>query len=52
MDTAAALKRSPLFADFSDREIASVVDTARERSFADGEKIIEEGAEGGRALAA
>ncbi|HEX5631103.1 MAG TPA: cyclic nucleotide-binding domain-containing protein [Acidimicrobiia bacterium] len=50
MDTAAALKRSALFADFSDREIASVVETARERSFAQGEKIIEEGAEGGRAF--
>jgi CRP-like cAMP-binding protein len=48
MDLAAALKRSPLFADFSDREIASVVETARERSFADGD--IEEGAEGGRAF--
>jgi CRP-like cAMP-binding protein len=50
MDTAAALKRSALFADFSDREIASVVETARERSFAAGEKIIEEGSEGGRAF--
>ena len=50
MDLAAALKRSPLFADFSDREIASVVETARERSFAAGDKIIEEGAEGGRAF--
>lgn len=50
MDLAAALKRSPLFADFSDREIASVVETARERSFAAGDKIIEAGAEGGRAF--
>ena len=50
MDTAAALKQSPLFSDFSDREVASVVETARERSFASGEKIIEEGAEGGRAF--
>jgi CRP-like cAMP-binding protein len=50
MDTAKALKQSPLFADFSDREIDSVVETARERSFAKGEKIIEEGAEGGRAF--
>ena len=50
MDLAVALKRSPLFADFSDREIASVVETARERSFAAGDKIIEEGAEGGRAF--
>jgi CRP-like cAMP-binding protein len=50
MDTAKALKQSPLFADFSDREIDSVVETARERSFASGEKIIEEGSEGGRAF--
>ncbi|OFW63432.1 MAG: hypothetical protein A2135_03190 [Actinobacteria bacterium RBG_16_67_15] len=50
MDTAKALKQSPLFADFSNREIDSVVETARERSFAKGEKIIEEGAEGGRAF--
>ncbi|HAX81522.1 MAG TPA: hypothetical protein DCY40_03005 [Actinobacteria bacterium] len=50
MDTVKALKQSPLFADFSDREIGSVVETARERSFAKGEKIIEEGAEGGRAF--
>jgi CRP-like cAMP-binding protein len=50
METASALKQSPLFADFSDREIESVVETARERSFAKGEKIIEEGAEGGRAF--
>ena len=50
MNTAGALKRSPLFADFSDREIDSVIETARERSFAAEEKIIEEGAEGGRAF--
>lgn len=50
MDTAKALKQSQLFADFSDREIDSVVETARERSFAKGGKIIEEGAEGGRAF--
>ncbi len=50
MKTAEALKMSPLFADFSDREIASVVETARERRFASGEKIIEDGAEGGRAF--
>lgn len=50
MDAAEGLKRSALFADFSHREIESVIETARERSFAAGEKIIEEGAEGGRAF--
>ena len=43
MDTHDQLKRSPLFAGFSNREIESVTETAKERSFAAGEKIIEEG---------
>jgi len=48
MDTAGFLKRIPLFAGLSEKEIASVLGTAKERSFADGEQIIREGHEGGR----
>jgi CRP-like cAMP-binding protein len=43
METHDLLKRSALFAGFSNREIESVTETAKERSFAAGEKIIEEG---------
>ncbi len=43
MDTHDLLKKSPLFAGFSSREIESVTETAKERSFGSGEKIIEEG---------
>lgn len=42
------LKRSSLFAGFSDRQIADVLATAKQRRFAAGERIIEQGDEGGR----
>ncbi|MCU0280738.1 MAG: cyclic nucleotide-binding domain-containing protein [Acidimicrobiia bacterium] len=42
------LKRSSLFAGFSDRQIADVLATAKQRRFAAGEQIIEQGDEGGR----
>lgn len=48
MEAAELLQRATLFAGFTDREIATVVSTAKERSFAAGEMIIEEGHEGGR----
>lgn len=48
MDAAGFLKRTSLFAGFTDREIATVIGTAKERSFAAGELIIQEGREGGR----
>lgn len=48
MDKAQFLKRTPLFAGFSDKEIASVLGTAKERSFDAGDSIIREGHEGGR----
>ncbi|MBN2112902.1 MAG: cyclic nucleotide-binding domain-containing protein [Acidimicrobiia bacterium] len=42
------LKRTSLFAGFSDRQIADVLATAKRRSFAAGEQILYEGDEGGR----
>ncbi|MEE9298390.1 MAG: cyclic nucleotide-binding domain-containing protein [Acidimicrobiia bacterium] len=48
MDRADFLKRTTLFAGFSDREIESILATAKERSFAAGDSIIREGHEGGR----
>lgn len=42
------LKRSSLFAGFSDRQIADVLATAKQRRFPAGEQIIEQGDEGGR----
>jgi CRP-like cAMP-binding protein len=48
MDKADFLKRTPLFSSFSDKEIASVLGTSKERSFAEGDAIITEGHEGGR----
>ena len=42
------LKRSSLFAGFSDRQIADVLATAKQRQFAAGERIIRQGDEGGR----
>jgi CRP-like cAMP-binding protein len=48
MDKAAFLKRTPLFSSFSDKEIASVLGTAKVRVFAEGDSIISEGHEGGR----
>jgi CRP/FNR family transcriptional regulator, cyclic AMP receptor protein len=41
------LKRSSLFAGFSDRQIADVLATARRRQFSAGERIIHQGDEGG-----
>jgi len=43
-----SLKRTTLFAGFSDRQIADVLATAKQRRFAAGEQIIEQGDEGGR----
>ncbi len=48
MDRARFLKQTPLFSGFSDREIESVLGTAKERGFAAGDSIITEGQEGGR----
>lgn len=48
MDKAAFLKQTPLFAGFSDKEIQSVLGTAKERVFAADDAIIKEGHEGGR----
>ncbi len=48
MNAADLLKRTTLFSGFSEKEIASVLGTAKERSFAAAEVIIEEGHEGGR----
>lgn len=48
MDRAGLLKKTALFGSLSDRELASVLGTARERSFAAGAKIIREGHPGGR----
>jgi len=42
------LKRTTLFAGFSDRQIADVLATAKQRRFAAGEQIIRRGDEGGR----
>ena len=42
------LKRSSLFAGFSDRQIADVLATAKQRQFAAGDRIIRRGDEGGR----
>lgn len=48
MNRADFLKRTPLFAGFSDKEIESVLGTAKERAFGAGDSIIKEGHEGGR----
>jgi len=48
MDRTEALRNSPLFSDFTDKEIASVAGTAKERSFSAGEAILTRGQEGGR----
>jgi len=42
------LKRTSLFAGFSDRQIADVLATAKRRTFTAGEQILHEGDEGGR----
>ena len=42
------LKRTALFSGFSNRQIASVLATAKQRRFAAGEQILHEGDEGGR----
>ena len=47
MDQAGFLKQTPLFSGLSDKEIASVLGTAREREFAAGDSIISDGQEGG-----
>lgn len=48
MDQADFLKRTTLFAGFDDKQIASVLGTAKERSFGAGDSILREGREGGR----
>ena len=48
MDRADFLKQTSLFAGFSDKEISSVLGTAKERSFGADDSIIREGHEGGR----
>lgn len=48
MDKADFLKRTTLFSGFSDKEIDSVLGTAKERRFDAGDSIITEGQEGGR----
>lgn len=48
MDSAGFLRKTPLFSGFSDKEIASLMGTAKEREFAAGDRIIDEGHEGGR----
>lgn len=48
MDKAGFLKQTSLFAGFGDKEIESVLGTAKERTFASGEAIIRDGHEGGR----
>ena len=50
MDKAEFIRRTPLFSSCDDKEIASVLATAKERTFADGDPIIKEGREGGRAF--
>jgi CRP-like cAMP-binding protein len=42
------LKRTSLFAGFSDRQIADVLATAKQRRFAAGDRIIAQGDEGAR----
>lgn len=42
------LKRTSLFAEFSERQIADVLATAKQRRFSAGEQIIQAGHEGGR----
>jgi CRP-like cAMP-binding protein len=48
MERAKFLKQTPLFSGFTDKEIASVLGTAKERTFAAGDAMITEGSEGGR----
>ncbi len=48
MDKAEFLKKTTLFSGFSDKEIESVLGTAKERVFVAGDSIITEGQEGGR----
>jgi CRP-like cAMP-binding protein len=48
MEVADLLKKTALFGSFADDEIASVIGTAKERTFSEGTQIIEEGHEGGR----
>lgn len=48
MDRAAFLKQTTLFSGMTDKEIDSVLGTAKERSFGAGDSIITEGREGGR----
>ena len=50
MDKADFLRRTPLFSSCDDKEIASILATAKERSFDEGDAIIREGREGGRAF--
>jgi CRP-like cAMP-binding protein len=48
MDRAEFLKRTPLFSGLTDKEIESVLGTAKDRPFSADDAIIKEGHEGGR----
>ena len=48
MEAAELLKRTALFAGFNDKQVNSVLGTAKERTFGSGDAIIREGEEGGR----
>jgi CRP-like cAMP-binding protein len=48
METTQFLKKTAIFARCSDKELKTVIDTAKERSFTAGTKIIREGHPGGR----
>jgi CRP/FNR family cyclic AMP-dependent transcriptional regulator len=48
MDSAELLKKTPLFSALAEKELAGLVKSARERTFAAGDHIIEEGTEGGQ----
>ncbi|WKZ83670.1 MAG: cyclic nucleotide-binding domain-containing protein [Acidimicrobiia bacterium] len=48
MEAAELLKQTSLFSGFSDRDLESVLSTAKERTFSAGDEIIRDGHEGGR----
>jgi len=50
MDTAGMLKKTPLFTELSDKEISSLLATAKAREFSAGQAIIHEGQEGAQAF--
>lgn len=50
MEKADFIRRTPLFSSCDDKEVASILATAKERSFSDGDVMVKEGKEGGRAF--